>query len=119
MGSCWGVKKMNETKVIIAQCLCGPKRHFLFGATLQIDPSRREEAGAYLEHFVREKIASLLQEKSIDPRCGICRNPSDQWQYNVVDTRFKTIEEANGELRRHEAAMIVARAAADYMRARN
>lgn len=94
-----------ETKVWIAQCLC-PQRHaILAGVQMARDKAEAEET---VLGPLRDQVASLLLDRTIDPWCGLCKAPTETWFYEVRRTRL-SMEEAMPELRRLEAENAAAR----------
>jgi hypothetical protein len=92
----------------IVQCLCGPKRHCLMG--IAYDPGKTAASVASGDDVVlteataapwlRTLVKGLIRPGCINPWCGICG--SKGWFYEDAPTRFKTIDEAEPEMRRLE-----------------
>ena len=71
--------------------------------------SETEAAGA-VERPLRVKVAAMIAAGTIDPWCGICRAPSQLWQFEVGYTRFKTMAEAMPALQRSADEQALTRA---------
>jgi hypothetical protein len=98
---------MSETRVWIAQCLCGPNRH----AILAVAGEAASEAAASdaLLPQLRDAVASMVPG-ILNPWCGICGAEAKGWRYEVGRTPFRTLEEAGPELARLAAGNLAANA---------
>jgi hypothetical protein len=79
------------TWVWIAQCLC-PQRHCILSAAGEADSEA--DAVQNVEAPLREQIADALQSTVLNPWCGLCRAPSDEWFYDLGRTGWRTLDEA-------------------------
>ena len=87
--------------VYLIQCLC-PQRHCIVGITYEAGGPSNERLAAF-----RLVVAQLIEEKTINPWCGIC--DSRDWHYEMAKTRYRTMEEAEGPLAEAQAAQAAAR----------
>lgn len=100
---------MTETRVWIAQCLCGPARHCIMANAAEADSN--EAAVMTISWPLRRAVEEGLHTGLINPWCGLCHAPSHEWRYEVGRTRWATIEEATPALHENEAQQAAARAA--------
>ena len=54
--------------------------------------------GAQIDHAIEAKV--------MNPKCGICAAPAEDWTMELGRTRYATLEEAQPELQRQEAGQI-------------
>ena len=93
----------------LIQCLC-PSRHAIFATAY--DPADMPDDVALAT--TQATIEGWLARQVILPTCGICGSSS--WHYEQRRTRFRTMEEANVELRKLETANRVSREMIDAIR---
>lgn len=106
------------TKVRIVQALC-PARHCIlaiayqpgitaaqadFGSCDDITLTKANAAG-----YLRTLVEGLVERKTFDPWCGLCRAAKATWVYEDELTRFWSMEEALPELEKLEAEQMLAR----------
>lgn len=87
----------------LVQCLC-PHRHCIMA--LAFDP--RAMADSEATDRLKESIAELIAEKSINPWCELCR--SREWHYEVGVTGFATLEQARPILQEEQARQLATQA---------
>ena len=97
----------DETRVWIAQCLCGPNRHAILANAGEAD-SEATARDALIPQL-REAIGMLLQS-TLNPWCAICGATRPSWRYEIGRTPFRTIAEAAPELAEMAAGNVVANA---------
>jgi hypothetical protein len=98
---------MSEQRVWIAQCLC-PQRHCIMALAGESDS---KEAATNIAWALREQIDEVLRTGLMNPWCGLCKAPEEDWRYEVGRTPFSTMEEAAPVLRKNEAEQAATRAA--------
>lgn len=89
----------------ICQLLC-PERHCILG--MAYDPED------YSPREIETKIVMGAIGMRIDPRCGICGSTQTHFEHGT--TKFKTMEEAEPELIKAQAANLASRTAIDEMK---
>lgn len=104
--------------IYIIQCLC-PNRHAIYAIAYDPKGIPAEDAGlnpheVYMAMF-QHQIEKWVAEKTINPWCGICN--SRDWTYEQRRTKYKTMEEAEKELREIEAENIFTRMLIDARKA--
>lgn len=92
------------TRVWIAQCLC-PSRHAILAACAEVE-DKNPDAIEELRRELAENIDQMLHAEMLNPWCGICHAPESTWTYEVRQTRWATIAEAEPNLRALEAENI-------------
>jgi hypothetical protein len=92
-----------SARVWIAQCLC-PQRHCILAAA--DEAAGESDARATILSPLRERVAMLIADRAINPRCGICGATAETWTYEVGRTRWATLVEAMPVLTSTEADMI-------------
>ena len=97
----------DETRVWIAQCLCGPNQHAI--AALAGEADSEETARELLLPQLRNAVAELLRS-GINPWCAICGAEKPRWQHEIGRTRFRSMAEAAPELAAAEAGNAAASA---------
>jgi len=83
-------------RVLLAQCLC-PQRHCILAAAEETDDAQT------LAAQLRDAVTDFLKEPGINPWCGLCGAKADTWRVEVRRSIYKTMAEAEPELRKHEA----------------
>jgi hypothetical protein len=94
-------------RVRIAQCLCGPERHCLFGFGIHDDRIPDED----VLKMLHQALAAVLRgegarfgmppemAKNFNPWCGICGAPAAKWKCEVGWSReFESLEHAQNDL---------------------
>lgn len=89
----------DEARVWLAQCLC-PSRHAILAASKEA--RTRAQAQTEIQQPLKAQIDSLLAAGSLNPWCGLCGAKAETWHYEVGRTRFRTMAEAEPELRKAE-----------------
>jgi hypothetical protein len=94
----------------ICQYLC-PQRHCTIGAAYEPAEVKAEK--------IEQDLLNVFKTGLVNPWCGICG--SRELHFEHGETRFTTIEEAQGSLRAMEAANMASRMMIDEVkkRARN
>ena len=93
-----------ERRVWIAQCLC-PQRHCIL--TLAGEADHEHGARERVLESLREAIAELIDKRTINPSCGICRARADTWYYEIGRTKFAAVEAAEPILRETQALNVL------------
>jgi len=93
-------------RVHLVQCLC-PARHCLMASAAQEPPGSKDEA---LE-IVKATIEAAIASKRINPWCGICKAPREQWTFEVATLPGRTLDELLPEIQRQESQQIATAAA--------
>jgi len=103
---------LKEKRVWLVQLYCGELRHCIicaaYEASLDDGPAHRE---ALTDMNV--SINRLLDQKMIDPFCGLCGGIFEKWFIESAPSVFKTMAEAIPELKKLEGHQAVSR---DLMR---
>lgn len=94
---------MNK-RVWIAQCLC-PQRHAIMATAGEAE--NEPEAQEAILKPLRQHLASAVIVGAINPHCGLCNAQIETWNYEVARTRFRTLKEAEPELRKAEGEQVV------------
>jgi cytidine deaminase len=89
--------------VKIVQTLCR-NRHCIIAATA--DGPTDESMTVFMQYT----IARFVEEKAMNPHCGLCGSPINEWSYEVGETRFETMEEARPALFKMEQQNLETRA---------
>ena len=103
---------LPPAKVHLVQCLC-PQRHCIVALAFQPGDAAKgavgedvtltvDNAGPYLLSVVKQMVAV----HAIDPFCGICKAPIEQFHCEVGVTRFLTMKEAEPALRAGQEAQL-------------
>jgi hypothetical protein len=87
---------MSEPRIWIAQALCSPARHCILAAAGMADG--KADADSAIAAPLQATISQLLKDGEINPWCGICGSPFEQWFVEVGRTRFRSAEEAKPSL---------------------
>jgi hypothetical protein len=87
---------VSETRVWIAQCLCGPNRHAI--AAVAGEARDEIDAAAYLLPRLDAGVDRLLRQQGVNPWCAICGAVRSAWCNELGRTRFRTMEEATPHL---------------------
>jgi hypothetical protein len=97
-----------ERRVWICQCLC-PRRHTILATSGEADSE--SAAAEAVERPLREIAANMMKSGEINPWCGLCRAPTATWRCELARTRFRSMAEAEPELKRVESDQIATGAA--------
>lgn len=88
--------------VYLVQCLC-PARHCIMATAVESESIQEcRDAETLLLAAIDAGIANTL----VDPWCGLCRAPREQWHTETGKTIWATMAEATPHLRAEEAAQI-------------
>ena len=101
------VYPLPTTHVWMTQCLC-PQRHCIVMSAGEAES--RDVAEVKVAAPLRERVATQLATRELNPWCGLCGARSGTWTYELARTRFRSMAEAMPELKRLEAEQAVARA---------
>lgn len=105
---------MSETRVWIAQCLCGPARHCILATAGEADSVATATTG--ILDPLQQSITDWVRSGLFNPWCGLCHAEAAGWQYELGRTPFRTMEEAAPTLRQNEAEQAATRAALGDMK---
>lgn len=95
-------------KVYLIQALC-PKRHAIMAMAQETTRTNAEA----LRDLLVEQVDVAINRRVIDPWCGICGARRTEWIFEVGETGFTTLQEAEPELRAIELENRLTRAAID------
>jgi hypothetical protein len=104
-----GIAAMTEAhRVWIAQCLC-PQRHAILAAAAVAEDEA--DAQETIVKPLRTQITDLVRIGALNPWCGLCHAPIDDWRYEVGRTPFRSMEEGTSSLRQSEREQAATRQA--------
>ena len=86
----------DDARVWIAQVMCRQRHTILAGAALAAD----RDAARFLVEPLRDGVRQMVREGSINPWCGICGEPIQDWFVDLGQTAFTSMEEAKPALER-------------------
>ena len=101
---------MSDEVIHLIQCLC-PNRHAIFAVAYDPDELADDVALAVFQQGVEDWI----RRGQINPWCGICH--SRELHYEVAQTKWKTMAEAEPEMLKAEAENLQTRALIDQKKA--
>src|SRR5262245_24072905 len=88
-----------ETRVWLAQCLC-PQRHCIMAAAAEA--GTEEVAREAALEPLRMAIEAALCSFKLNPWCGICEAPAQQWTFEIGRTPYHSLAEAKAPLEEEE-----------------
>lgn len=80
------------TKVKIIQCLCGSARHCIVAEAYEDEHAgQADEARISLS---KANVSEMIDRDRINPWCGLCGSIFKNWQWEVGETAFTSMDEA-------------------------
>ncbi len=101
-------------RVWLCECQC-PQRHTIVMAAGEADGLA--DAETRIMRPLRGQLASLLEQKILNPWCKVCKAPAIKWHFELGETKFDTLEEATPILAAEEAKEVDV-ATANWVRAK-
>jgi len=90
--------------VWITQCLC-PQRHCIVMSAGEAES--RSVAEVKVAAPLRERVATLLATRELNPWCGLCGARAGTWKFELARTRWRTMTEAMPEAKQLEAEQVM------------
>lgn len=85
--------------VWLAQCVC-PQRHAILATAGEA--ANRAAATEKVLSPLQARVAEMLRDGVLKPRCSLCGSPPDSWVYELGRTRFGSLQAAMPALRQSE-----------------
>lgn len=89
------------SRVWLAQMKC-PDNHCILAASAEVED--RAEAEEFLSAPLQAAVDNALNEKVLNPWCGLCGAAADTWKIDLQPTAFASMDEAMPVLKEVEAA---------------
>ena len=85
-------------------CLC-PERHAILALAYESEDGLLSNGETAVD-VLRESIRRVIENRSLNPWCGLCAAEPATWTFEDAATRFRTMAEAQKHLRESESEQL-------------